>query len=641
MIFERITLHNFQRYWGTNTIDFPSANGSKSIVLVLAPNNSGKTTILRALRFLLYGHLAGNQRETAWNLANDRCRREAEVGENIDVWVEARLSIGDKEPITLRRQLQTRQSGPDRWITEGPFLQHKKTDRPNEQFADDADGSLQLQIDAAVPQDLFSWFYFAGEPAEGKMSHGNSGALTEPLKKAIQIRRWADAIHTAQGVLANLKSTLQKETRNHGAYSELLRKKDVVSRSKGENQEALLQIKGELHSLQQKYDQLDGECLRTSRKAEESQKLYQRLKDQEQKRDRALSNLDRSRNEICALVSKGSGLPLLEPILGQIEDRLEALRKANLLPADISKGFIERLLRTQTCVCGRTHDDDAKHHLQAYLDKTLANHTNNDLVNLANALEGGQEGRIRSAIRSFSPLLRQASERKIDATREVSESKRAIEELKPQVQSSSIEEFNKLVRAREEASRDLRSKQATEAELDRKIKTQEATLRDLSPQIAKARPKRGSGEAEKLEAAIEIAEDLLSNLREGRQCFQDSVYELLQERMSHHFDSSVTGGNRSKLDRETLLPMIVDYSGNLVRNPGGGEMQVLSIAFVAALAELRSRINADLKGAGLGGRLLGEQSFILDSPFTSADPVVLVAFKSFTGVRIAAFCVSN
>jgi len=629
MIFERITLHNFQRYRGENSIEFPAPGKASSIILVLAPNNSGKTTILYALRFLFYGHLAGYDRETAWNLATDLCRSTTPLGEDIEVWVEARVSIGGEPPITLRRSLQTRQISAGRWKTEGPFLFHKKTDRPNEKFQVDADGSLQTQIDAAVPQELFSWFYFAGEPAEGKMSHGNSRALVEPLKKAIQLRRWTDAIHTASAVHTSLKAKLQKEAKNHGEYANLLNKKDLVSRSKSDVVSGLATVQREIQDLQRSYSDIDGECLRTSKKAEESQKLFQRLKDQELKRDRAAGTLDQANAEISSLISKSAGMPLLAPVLPAIEKRLEALRKANLLPADISKGFIERLLRASNCVCGRVHDHGAKEHLEAYLKKTLATHTNNDLVNLANALEGGQDSRVISLIARYPGDLSRQLGKKSDAIRALADSKAAIEELTPQVKASSIEEFNKLVRRREEISREFRAKEKSRDELEGRLRTQEDSLKTINADLAKARPKRGAEEASKLENAIAIAERLVANLRKGQQQFQDAVYELLQERLRQHFDSTVTGGNRAKLDRDTLLPVIVDPADNIVKNPGGGEMQVLSIAFVAGLAELRTKINADLKKAGLAGRLLGEQSFVLDSPFTSADHNYMRAIADF------------
>ncbi len=629
MIFERLTLHNFQRYHGTSSIDFPDPTESKSIVLILAPNNSGKTTVLRALEFLLYGNLHGYSNHTIWNLANSHARKSTPEGGNLSVWVEARIKIGNNEPVTIRREFSVRQNGPERWMAEGPYLLSKQYDQPTAQFIPEADGSLQSQIEADVPIDLFSWFYFAGEPASGRMSSSNSTALTEPLKKAIQLRRWSDAISTAKETLNNLRKQLKKESESHGAYAELSRRRDVVTRSKESNQESLIEVENRLEDLKTEFQKLDAECSRTSKKAEESQELYQRLKDQEQKRDRAKDVLDRIEKEIGLIIAKSAGLPLLEPGLPEIAKRLQKLREANLLPADISKGFIERLLASAQCVCGRFHDEGARKHLESYLEQTLASHTNNDLVNLANALEGGESSRLNTLINAYPQEFHNLSGRKADAIRNLQQAEEAIADLKPRVESSSIQAFNLLVRQRNEVASKISVNENESQELIRSIKTQDNTLQTLREQLAKARPKRGADKLTKLEGAIKIAENLVENLREGQQCFQNTVYDLLQERLSTHFDPAVSGDNRAKLDRQTLLPMIIDSAGNTIKNAGGGETQVLSIAFVVSLAELRSQINNDMKEIGLAGRLLGEQSFILDSPFTSADHNYMRAIADF------------
>jgi predicted ATP-binding protein involved in virulence len=54
MIFERLTLHNFQRYDSTNTIEFPYPEET-SLVVILAPNKTSKTTILRAIDIPRHG----------------------------------------------------------------------------------------------------------------------------------------------------------------------------------------------------------------------------------------------------------------------------------------------------------------------------------------------------------------------------------------------------------------------------------------------------------------------------------------------------------------------------------------------------------------------------------------------------------
>jgi hypothetical protein len=109
VLFDRLCLHNFQRYAGTFEIEFPDPEKHSSLVVVLAPNNTGKTTLIRALRFLFYGEMTSTQNDdspsarrsqgpttevNAWDMVNDLTRDGAGIGENVQAWVEARLRIG-------------------------------------------------------------------------------------------------------------------------------------------------------------------------------------------------------------------------------------------------------------------------------------------------------------------------------------------------------------------------------------------------------------------------------------------------------------------------------------------------------------------------------------------------------------------
>ena len=54
MKFKSITMENFMRYKGVNTIEF-SCDPGKNVTVVLGDNTVGKTTIAQAFRFGLYG----------------------------------------------------------------------------------------------------------------------------------------------------------------------------------------------------------------------------------------------------------------------------------------------------------------------------------------------------------------------------------------------------------------------------------------------------------------------------------------------------------------------------------------------------------------------------------------------------------
>lgn len=626
MIFERLTLHNFQRYGGSNTIEFPS-DGECSLVIVLAPNNTGKTTILRAIEFLFYGSLCGETRETAWKLVTDVVRDEVKPGTEVNVWVEGRLKLPNDEVRTARRQIVAKRLTENRWMAEPAKLLWKKTDRPNDKFIED-DGHLQVKIDSAVPLDLFSWFYFHGEPAKGKMGHGASAGVLEPLKKVIQIRRWKDARTNVETVIKSLRQQEAKEAGANKAYVDLRHREGVVRKGLETNRLDLNNLKNEKSELTREKNRLDVELAEVSAKAKTSQELHAQLQKHKLDEQRAEQAIKTADSQVAELVRVSLGIPLLVPAFQPVDRHLAELRSRNLLPADVSRGFIERLLKGTHCVCGSCLDDTKRSDLEKYLGQTLAAQTNRDLVALADTLEGGQESVLRKRASAFSGKLTRLKAERGAASTTLAAAKEAIEGLDPKIEAASIARFTELVHAVREADRKIAENQRTQDEKAESIRRQESTLATLATELAKARPKRGADKIEGIAKAIELAENLRENLAQGETSFRHAVHGILQERLTHYFGVA-TSGNSAWIDRENFLPSMHDRHGLIVTNPGGGEQQVLNLAFVIALAELRTLINEDMNAAGLSGRLLGDQSFVLDSPFTSADPNFMKAIAEF------------
>ena len=626
MIFERLTLHNFQRYGGSNTIQFPDPDES-SLVVVLAPNNAGKTTILRAIEFLFYGSLCGESAETAWKLITDIVRDATETGTEASAWVDARLRFPDDQVLTVRRQITARHPAETRWVAESPKLLWKKTDSPNEKFVVD-DGRHQVKIDNAVPQDLFSWFYFHGEPAKGRMGHGASAGVLEPLKKVIQIRRWKDARTNIQAVIQSLRQQEAKEAGANKVFLDLRQRESVVRGGLETNRLELNSLKNAEADLNQVKVRLDAELAEVSAKAKTSQQLYTQLQQHkldEQKAQQAIKSAD---SQVCELLRGSLAIPLLEPTFPTVNRHLSELRARNLLPADVSKGFIERLLKGEQCVCGTCLDSEKRAALSKYLGQTLAAQTNRDLVALADVLEGGKDSALRKKAADFSIRLTRLSAERGAALTQLQNAKHAIEGLMPKIEQASMDRFAELVNQVRKIELDISAKQRKQIELGDVIRRQESTLTGLASELAKARPKKGADKMDAIARAIEMAENVREKLSEGETKFRQAVHGILQERLNHYFGVA-TSGNTAWIDPENFLPSMRDRSGLIVTNPGGGEQQVLHLAFVIALAELRTMINEDMTAAGLGGRLLGDQSFVLDSPFTSADPNFMKAIAEF------------
>jgi hypothetical protein len=460
------------------------------------------------------------------------------------------------------------------------------------------------------------------------MGHGASAGVLEPLKKVIQIRRWKDARTNIEAVIRSLRQQEANEAGANQVFINLRQRESVVRKDLEANRLNLNALKTAESEMGRTKARLDTELAEVSAQAKTSQVLHEQLqkhKLDEQKAEHAIKTAD---NQVCDLVRESLAIPLLEPTFGPADRHLAELRRRNLLPADVSKGFIERLLKGKQCVCGTCLDSEKRSELTKYLSLTLAAQTNRDLVALADALEGGKDGVLRRKSAAFPNRLTRLKAERSDAITLLGTAKKAIEGLMPKIEQASIARFTELVNQVRKIEREIVENQRSQSEKSDSIRQQESTLTSLATELAKARPKKGADKMAAISKAIEMAEDVREKLSEGETKFRQAVHGILQERLSHYFGVA-TSGNTAWIDRENFLPSMHDRNGLIVTNPGGGEQQVLNLAFVIALAELRTMINEDMTTAGLGGRLLGDQSFVLDSPFTSADPNFMMAIAEF------------
>ena len=97
MIINRLELYNFRQYIGYQSVDF-STDPEKNVTVLIGINTSGKTTIVRAFEWCLYGK---NGFEDPV-LLNSEVRANMNVGDVQDTWVSVNFTHDNKE-YTLRR----------------------------------------------------------------------------------------------------------------------------------------------------------------------------------------------------------------------------------------------------------------------------------------------------------------------------------------------------------------------------------------------------------------------------------------------------------------------------------------------------------------------------------------------------------
>lgn len=618
MILKEIQFNNFISYWGTATFRLweEQANPSQ-LVMVLAPNGAGKTNFVRGLHFLC-GSDPDLGNKQSHRLVSHRAAALAKDEGKVTAWVQATFEMLN-ETRTFRREVLARVVG-------GHAIkgEQKLYEVPTAGIAPLQGEQAILQwLGRFVPRGLEEFFFFEGEDLAKRLIHsGEGGQAAANLRRLLHEGPWAEALSILDTLSEEVGRDMRKATANDKQASVALQVAHDKERDLDQAVRDLAKAKAIQAELDREWNEVDAE-IRQIPVNQSSGRLavIQRELDQA-----AIAIEARGREhermvlEFASTVGSSAGLPFLSGFFAEAADPLRKLKEKNVLPAEIATGFIERLLaqgKQGLCVCGRAldpvHDAEAVACLRAYLEQTLQAEAGEGLLELLNLLEGKKSGSFQERVESTRQTLQRLRSRMevcSRALRDARENERDLRHQRGQIQVARIQELqqrqNALVRRREEAAEAVkRAQRFLESAED--AATKSAT--NLKNYQAIQQPDI---------RAFQIRRDRIAKIREAVSQLKERLHETalqgIKDLMAESYDPRVPDGSKAHLNRDTLLPSILQ-DGQALHALGGAQRQLLLLSFIRALAEVRLRIRRQLAELGIQAGTLEAQPFVLDSVF--------------------------
>ena len=206
MIINRLEMYNFRQYIGHQFVDF-STDPEKNVTVLIGINTSGKTTIVRAFEWCLYGK---NGFEDPV-LLNSEVRVNMNVGDVQDTWVSVNFTHDNRE-YTLRRLFKYVCS--ERKVASDGTIEVSLNKKPEEKLTLEylqSDGQTKTPIDRSnitesmdrvLPRDLSDYFFFGGERI-------SSIANRTDLSKAVRGLMRLDVLENARDHLGKVLKSFQ------------------------------------------------------------------------------------------------------------------------------------------------------------------------------------------------------------------------------------------------------------------------------------------------------------------------------------------------------------------------------------------------------------------------------------------------
>jgi DNA sulfur modification protein DndD len=361
MILRELKLSNFLVFYGEQKFRFPS-NKEQNLTLILANNNTGKTSLIRALKFLFYGSKALAFNSVTGNPSNIICERtahETTPGTDIEGFVELEFALGDQVYRFRRSVRATRtKDGLDRG--DEKLAEYIVGEHRVERAIDDSNGTLEGKLRAWMPRGLFDAFYFQGEPLDGKLLEGVS-TISLSLTGFLHIDKWEEAAAALGKVQQDYERQLQTIASSSREYQTKLTSLQSTEKNLSERKAQVAKLTLELQEMEAREAVLNEE-LRLLGDTSGYDRLIQHNAELRTKIQRIESDIDRAHERIGQVIEASQGAPFLLAAVPPARRVLREMEKQNVLPADVSEGFVQRILQQKACVCGRTHDDGSREH---------------------------------------------------------------------------------------------------------------------------------------------------------------------------------------------------------------------------------------------------------------------------------------
>lgn len=362
MLIKTLRLENFRQFKGVTQINF-SCDAERNVTVILGNNTFGKTTLLQAFNWCLYGEVNFDNDK---DLLNRELAARMKNGERETVSVEISLLHDGTEYIVTRTQRYTCGGGKVRGEVVPTVMVSRKCD-DGQTRSIDSERKMSELINSWLPKELSTYFFFD----------------TERISTVSQRRDIAAAVKNFLGLSAlentlrhlgdrSLKSTVigriygsmdsdgDAEAQNALNAAQTAReKREVIAKQ-------LEECKDQIDRYEERKSELE-KILRdnqsTSELQKEIDKLERRIADEKKCLVDATESFFRNFNADAMKF-------FLQPLLGHAYNFLTTLKIADKGVRDVTKATIDELIQRGQCLCGREicPDNDAYRHLKAQLD---------------------------------------------------------------------------------------------------------------------------------------------------------------------------------------------------------------------------------------------------------------------------------
>lgn len=600
MLLKSIELENYRPYQGPEKIIFAD-NDYPNITIIKGGNDKGKTSLLNAFTWCLYGQEYYRSKKNKGKqepIYNKSATQKLDIGESLEVNVTIVMEDDEGRTVEFNRSQEFTKQGNFRCA---PKTNANLTIVRKENDEEEIITITNTYIDNHLPEDLREYYLFDGEQLVDFFDNNKETSLEKAVKNLTQINLIEHFLSHIDQCRRSLNSKLKSFNPSLAQLNEEVTSyKKELEESKATVEENNIAIsrnekkKKDLQTAISKYGN-DPKLI-----INEQQKLERKINTCEKK-------LVSARKEYKKYIIDNFPLVMGYTDVKNFLELSEGLKKEKFIPAPIQKNFLKELLESKVCICGTelTEDSDCYKEIKKLYEETPEISNHEDQIN---TLRGNCESFVNKYPDNIKKDIRKLKQEISNLeVLEINPKKEEIKNLKIQLDDINIDDINQKNKEIEHLEESIKKFIEQNAILKNRIENLPSKISRKEKEIEKAEieEQRQSDLQNKINFCItsrDVAQEILEEL-------QDSIYNKLQKITSEQFTKIHWKESYKKVNIDRDFEVSIEKEdGSIITatDPSSGSQLVLALSFMIALNSL-SGFNLPL---------------IIDTPLSRLDDTV-------------------
>lgn len=606
MIIEKIIIENFRQFKDRQVLNL-SPEGNKNVTVVHAENGFGKTTILKAILWALYGQDGlQDDFEKPDAILHEGLTHQSDEPDKTFASVELVFSHDDNKKYILKRTLSLRQQ------------LNGETNKSTVELSSLTNGQTltldnpKSRIQSIVPNGISGFLFFNGERINFLAEEKNSNQVTQAIRQMLGLELVQTAINDL--LHQNVLGQFRKEQRAYANKEkrELLESLDKLEIQKQEKENRKEQVNKNLQSIDREISEIDKKLSQS----QTSQDLQEERASLTTKLEKDKNELEDIESQLCKIIA-GYGFTFFsESLVQRGREILNKLRSEGTIPARVLNSFLKELLDSQNCIC--------KRHLQLgteerkYVEGLLTIAGDEDFNNRVEKIYHSI-----GVMESEEPVRRDQVndhiKNRIRLFIEIQNTEERLKQIHEILNEKDDDAIKDLEKRRGELAKSKEKHHEENGELKEKIAAIQEEIEDLNKKISKVLEEEE--EAQRVQRRIDAINASVNILKEILNTETEELRPLLNGEIDKYFRKIMTKDYSAELTDDYKLRVqkkVFSSRGDAKLTDAAlstGERTVISLVFIAsllALSKRRSEIPTILKG--LSGSVF---PLVIDSPFGS------------------------